>query len=35
MQTVRGIYKDGRVELINSPPADVDPIPVLDHISGR
>ena len=29
MQTVRGIYKDGRVELINSPPADVDQIPVL------
>ncbi|NDY74113.1 hypothetical protein DO021_12770 [Desulfobacter hydrogenophilus] len=29
MQTVRGIYKDGRVEFINSPPADVDQIPVL------
>jgi len=29
MQTVRGIFKNGRVELINSPPADVDQIPVL------
>ena len=29
MQTVRGIYKDGRVQLITPPPADVDQIPVL------
>ena len=29
MQTVRGIYKDGRIELINAPPADVEQAPVL------
>jgi hypothetical protein len=29
MQTIRGIYKSGRVELINTPPADVDQAQVL------
>lgn len=29
MQTVRAIYKDGRVEFINTPPSDVDHVSVL------
>jgi len=29
MQTIRGIYKAGRIELINAPPADVEQAPVL------
>lgn len=29
MQTVRGIYKGGRVEFIKSQPTDVDHVPVL------